>query len=126
MLFLKRYLMTKKIILYLSFFLLVCSCSTVTPIKGSQYYKKPYSGFSDCLKKTTGRYNFSEYTFNLLASFGGLFLMYDSAKSDSFWSFLGSSILSGAGFNKLDDVKKAADACKDYDEWKKNQKPIVI
>ena len=116
----------KKLVPSLIIFILMSGCSTVTPIKGSQYQKKPFSSYGDCLSKTTGRYNFSEYTINLLAGFGGLVLMYKSGKADSFWSFLGSSMLSGAGFNRLDQVKRAADSCKDYEDWKKIQKPKLI
>ena len=52
--------------------------------------------------------------------------MYKSGKADSFWGFLGSSMLSGSGFNRLDQVKRAAESCKDYDDWKKMQKPKLI
>ena len=118
----------KKIILLLNlfFFINLISCSTITPLKGSQYHKKNFSSFEECLSKTTGRYNFSEYTLNLFAGIGGLILMYKSGRADSFWGFLGSSMLSGAGFNRLDDVKRAAESCHDYDEWKKIQKPKLI
>ncbi len=119
--------MKKKITaLHLSIFILVSGCSTIIPIKGSQYSVKPFSSYEECLSKTTGRYNFSEYTLNLLAGIGGLVFMYKSGKSDSFWGFLGSSMVSGAGFNKLDDVKRASDACRDYEKWEKMQKPQVI
>jgi len=107
-------------------FMLMSGCSTVTPLKGSQYQNKPFSSYEDCLSKTTGRDNFSEYTLNLIAGLGGLVLMYKSGKADSFWGFLGSSMLSGAGFNRLDQVKRAAESCKDYDDWKKMQKLKLI
>ena len=118
--------MKKTIFLNLSFVLIFSSCSNITPLKGSQYYKKPFSGYKDCLAKTTGRYNFSELALNLFAGVGGLVMMYKSGKADSFWGFLGSSMLSGAGFDRLDRVRQASEACKDYDEWKKSQKFNVI
>lgn len=90
----------KKIFIILSLsFLLLNGCSRITPLKGSQYQKKPFSGYQDCLAKTTGRYNFSELALNLFAGIGGLVMMYKSGKADSFWGFLGSSMLSGAGFD---------------------------
>ena len=117
----------KKIFIILSLtFLLMSGCSRISPLKGSQYHKKPFSGYNDCLAKTTGRYNFSELALNLFAGIGGLVMMYKSGKADSFWGFLGSSMLSGAGFDRLDRVKQASEACKDYDEWKKSQKLNVI
>tara|TARA_B100000029_G_C17476135_1_gene923849 strand:+ start:420 stop:776 length:357 start_codon:yes stop_codon:yes gene_type:complete len=117
----------KKIFIILSLsFLLLNGCSRITPLKGSQYQKKPFSGYQDCLAKTTGRYNFSELALNLFAGIGGLVMMYKSGKADSFWGFLGSSMLSGAGFDRLDRVRQASEACKDYDEWKKSQRLNVI
>ena len=76
------------IILNLTIFLILSGCSTITPLKGSQYHKKPLSGYKDCVAITTGRYNFSELALNLLAGFGGLVMMYKSGKADSFWGFL--------------------------------------
>ncbi|MBG08302.1 MAG: hypothetical protein CME68_06055 [Halobacteriovoraceae bacterium] len=118
----------KRIIAFLSLTILIVlsGCSVITPIKGSQYKKKPFSSYEECLKRTTGRYNFSEYTLNLLAGIGGLVLMYKSGKADSFWGFIGSSMLSATGFNRLDRVKRASDACKDYDNWRKMQHLQVI
>ena len=113
-------------ILSLSFLLLMGSCATITPIKGSQYQKKKYSSYKECLGDTTGRYNFSEFALNLFAGFGGLVMMYNSGKADSFWGFLGSSVVSMTGFNKLERVQSAIEGCKDYEEWKKSRQLNLI